>query len=121
LTAYLATPGTTARTVPLEAHHHIYATLTAEAGKLRRVIADYSAMLDDLNADPEPDRQVREQVTLARARAVEAATATEHALRRFEDGTYGTCEACGGTIAPARLQALPATAQCIRCAGSNAA
>jgi DnaK suppressor protein len=38
------------------------------------------------------------------------------ALRRVEQGTYGTCENCGGPIAPARLQALPAASQCVTCA-----
>src|SRR5579875_3346124 len=32
----------------------------------------------------------------------------EHALRRLEEGTYGTCEACGRPIASDRLEAIPA-------------
>jgi DnaK suppressor protein len=35
------------------------------------------------------------------------------ALGRLEDGTYGTCEECGVAIAPARLEAMPATRYCI--------
>ncbi len=35
------------------------------------------------------------------------------ALGRLEDGTYGTCEVCGVAIAPARLEAMPATRFCI--------
>ncbi|MFL6127197.1 TraR/DksA C4-type zinc finger protein [Actinophytocola sp.] len=31
-------------------------------------------------------------------------------------GTYGTCTRCGSPIAPERLDALPATTTCIRCA-----
>jgi RNA polymerase-binding transcription factor DksA len=36
----------------------------------------------------------------------------EHALRRLDEGTYGTCEACGRPIDEDRLQALPATRLC---------
>ena len=38
----------------------------------------------------------------------------EHALRRLEDGTYGTCEACGQPIDEARLEALPAARFCLK-------
>lgn len=37
----------------------------------------------------------------------------EHALRRIEDGTYGTCERCGKPIERARLRALPYANLCI--------
>lgn len=35
------------------------------------------------------------------------------ALRRIEDGSYGTCEACGKPIAAERLRAVPWAALCI--------
>lgn len=35
------------------------------------------------------------------------------ALRRIEDGTYGTCVACGRPIAPERLEAVPWATLCI--------
>jgi RNA polymerase-binding transcription factor DksA len=37
----------------------------------------------------------------------------EHALRRLDEGTYGTCEACGRQIDGARLEAMPATRFCL--------
>ena len=37
----------------------------------------------------------------------------EHALARMDDGTYGTCEVCGGQISDARLEMLPSTRFCI--------
>lgn len=37
----------------------------------------------------------------------------EHALSRLDDGTYGRCEACGGAIDDARLEALPAARFCL--------
>lgn len=36
-----------------------------------------------------------------------------HALDKLADGTYGVCEVCGQPIAPARLEAMPATRFCI--------
>jgi DnaK suppressor protein len=35
------------------------------------------------------------------------------ALRRIEDGSYGTCTACGREIAPERLEAHPWASLCI--------
>lgn len=37
----------------------------------------------------------------------------EHALERLNDGTYGTCEACGRPIDDERLEAMPATRLCL--------
>lgn len=37
----------------------------------------------------------------------------EHALRRLDDGTYGTCEACGKPIGEERLHAMPAARFCV--------
>jgi RNA polymerase-binding transcription factor DksA len=37
----------------------------------------------------------------------------ERALRRLDDGTYGTCEACGARITDDRLDAMPATRFCL--------
>ena len=39
----------------------------------------------------------------------------EHALRKFEDGTYGLCDNCGHPIDPARLEALPQANLCLSC------
>jgi RNA polymerase-binding transcription factor DksA len=37
----------------------------------------------------------------------------EHALKRLDDGSYGSCEACGKPIGDERLAALPATRFCL--------
>ena len=37
----------------------------------------------------------------------------EHALRRLDEGTYGTCEACGKVIPDERLEAMPAARLCL--------
>jgi len=36
----------------------------------------------------------------------------EYALRRLDEGTYGTCEACGKPIDKDRLEAIPAARLC---------
>ena len=36
-----------------------------------------------------------------------------HALERLDQGTYGTCEACGQPIGDERLEALPAARFCL--------
>jgi DnaK suppressor protein len=41
----------------------------------------------------------------------------EHALAKFDEGTYGICDTCGKDIPPERLQALPQAALCINCKG----
>jgi DnaK suppressor protein len=39
----------------------------------------------------------------------------DEAIRRLEDGVYGTCADCGEEIAEARLKALPFATLCVRC------
>ncbi len=39
----------------------------------------------------------------------------EHALEKFEQGTFGICESCGTPIDRARLQALPYVLYCMEC------
>lgn len=40
----------------------------------------------------------------------------EWALERIEDGTYGTCEECQCKIPKARLNAIPQSSLCVKCA-----
>ena len=42
------------------------------------------------------------------------------ALDRMDAGTYGICQRCRKDIAPARLEALPATSYCIKCSAGTA-
>ncbi|HEV2775898.1 MAG TPA: TraR/DksA C4-type zinc finger protein [Solirubrobacteraceae bacterium] len=41
---------------------------------------------------------------------------TERALAKLDDGTYGTCDACGRQIERPRLDARPDSVLCVRCA-----
>ena len=38
----------------------------------------------------------------------------ERALQKLDDGTYGTCEACGEAIEAERLEAVPAARFCVK-------
>ncbi len=42
-------------------------------------------------------------------------TELDAALRRIEDGNYGTCEVCGGAVGRQRLRAIPEARYCIEC------
>ena len=44
----------------------------------------------------------------------------EHALDKFEKGTYGLCDDCGKPIATERLEALPQAARCVDCKAKQA-
>lgn len=39
----------------------------------------------------------------------------DKALKKIEDGDFGTCESCGEEISTKRLEARPVTTLCIRC------
>ena len=44
---------------------------------------------------------------------------TERALAKLDEGTYGTCDACGQEIARGRLRAIPDSVLCLDCASSR--
>lgn len=39
----------------------------------------------------------------------------QEAIKRIDDGTFGICEVCGGSISEKRLMARPVTTLCIDC------
>ena len=50
----------------------------------------------------------------------EQLASVEHALQKFEDGTYGLCDSCGKPIPPERLEALPQATLCLDCKARQA-
>lgn len=52
-----------------------------------------------------------------RAVLLERIAEIEQAMQRRASGSYGVCEVCGATIDKERLQILPYTKRCVRCAG----
>lgn len=57
----------------------------------------------------------RGQIESLRAQLAGRLDAVEAAAARLEAGTYGLCEACGGPIGEARLEALPDATLCVAC------
>ena len=43
----------------------------------------------------------------------------DRALAKIGEGTYGTCDSCGGPIAPGRLAAAPESVLCVQCASAR--
>jgi RNA polymerase-binding transcription factor DksA len=92
--------------------------LEAERARLRAQISSIDSGEGALSFDENfaDSGQVAAEQGEARAlfnQLTEQLNETEHALRKFDDGTYGTCERCGGPIAEPRLEAMPATRFCI--------
>lgn len=64
----------------------------------------------------DPNIYEREMNIALRRRARRKVKSLQEALMRFEEGTYGVCERCGGEIGAQRLEALPQARLCIKCA-----
>jgi len=58
--------------------------------------------------------ELERRLTLEK-RLIDQLAGVEHALQKFEDGTYGLCDSCGQPIDPARLEALPQASLCLSC------
>jgi RNA polymerase-binding protein DksA len=43
----------------------------------------------------------------------------EAAIQRIDNGSYGRCEKCDGTIPKSRLDAIPYAADCVQCASQE--
>lgn len=86
---------------------------------------------DELDRADEIDKAESEEVeratekwdvqTLARLGEADARSLAEviAALRRLDDGNYGTCENCEEPIGDERLDALPTARMCIECADES--
>lgn len=86
------------------------------------VIVDASvAVAVDDEHDPEGATIAfeRSQVAALLDQAREGLAGLDAALRRLDEGTYGTCQRCGRAIAPGRLEARPAATLCIECAARS--
>jgi DnaK suppressor protein len=58
--------------------------------------------------------ELERRLTLEK-RLLEQLAGVEHALQKFEEGSYGLCDNCGKPIDPARLEALPQASLCLEC------
>jgi RNA polymerase-binding transcription factor DksA len=53
-------------------------------------------------------------------RLEESLKEVEHALEKYEAGTYGLCDSCGQPIEQARLEAIPQASLCMKCKAQQA-
>ena len=53
-------------------------------------------------------------------RLEESLNEVEHALQKYESGTYGLCDSCGQPIEQARLEAIPQASLCLKCKAGQA-
>ncbi len=98
------------------------AALDEERAQLRHQLADLGfgddgGLAYDQNfADSSQVTAERGEVEALANSLKETLAEVEHAIAKFEGGTYGLCENCGQPIAPARLEAKPGARLCINCA-----
>jgi len=113
----LASPSVNELRVPEGAPDGLRLMLLTELDEQHRAANAHTVMLELLSDEAaEVDTHAREATIRARSNALEAARELGLALARLDAGSYGRCEACGDPIGPARLEALPLTLHCIRCA-----
>jgi RNA polymerase-binding transcription factor DksA len=65
---------------------------------------DYASSVPD-TADLPPDAALLEQVN-------DELGAVDEALRRLDEGSYGTCDVCGSPLDPERLKQDPLMTRC---------
>jgi DnaK suppressor protein len=75
--------------------------------------SDPPVVLDEGDAAQASERQ--DVSVMTRERVAARINQLTAALERIVEGTYGTCELCGGPIEAGRLAALPEAATCKRC------
>ncbi|HEV8116104.1 MAG TPA: TraR/DksA C4-type zinc finger protein [Acidimicrobiales bacterium] len=106
--------------------------LQAELAAARRLVEDLrvelAGILVEQKANPPDDEHDVEgsSVGYERARVTALLAEAERRLHdleavgeRLADGTYGSCQVCGGPIGEERLAALPASTRCISCAAAT--
>lgn len=98
----------------------VRATLEEERGHLREQLQELGAVTYDENFADSGQVAAEQGENRALVNQLEESLAeVERALQKLDDGTYGTCEACGKPIAEPRLEAMPATKHCIDCAAGR--
>ena len=104
--------------------------LLEERERVERAIAslreDHPGRIDDEveEISAAPDNHLAETATVTLDHEIDYTleenstrllVSVDGALKRLEDGTYGTCVTCGRDIAEARLEAYPWASHCIDC------
>lgn len=81
--------------------------------------------LEEKSADEQREERATEAFELEKRMALErrltdTLVEVEHALKKYEAGTYGICDLCSRPIEPARLEALPQATLCLECKARQA-
>jgi RNA polymerase-binding transcription factor DksA len=82
-------------------------------GSLEEETGDLSIGTDDHIADSATDTFMRELDGGLEENAEHLLDEVDAALARLDDGTYGTCAACGQRIPDERLEAVPWASLCL--------
>ena len=97
--------------------------LTARLAELNamidRIEDEQRQPLDDDFAEQVVVREDDETLDAVERSALAEAALTRRALVRLNAGVYGLCLSCGQPVAAHRLEAMPATPYCIRCASER--
>jgi len=101
---------------------HLENERTRLLGELEQLKANASTPDERREGSPfgKREEEATETLELEKRLAMEKQTreqlaGVEHALQKFEEGTYGSCDNCGQPIDPARLEALPQASLCLNC------
>lgn len=92
--------------------------LTAKVAELERFTRQRDGIVVERSADQLEEIQAASQRAIAVCNLDREFTQLRDAraaLRRIEDGSFGTCQECEGDIHPKRLAAVPWATFCIRC------
>ncbi len=95
---------------------HALATLRHEhPGSLDEEVEEIAATSDNHLAETATATLGREIDYTLGENSEQVLAEIDTALKRIEDGTYGTCVTCGGEIPLQRLEAYPQASFCIEC------
>jgi DnaK suppressor protein len=107
-------------------HEHLMTQLTAIGRAPRDDVAGTPAAKDGGELEFDGGFADTGQVTAERGEVDALATTlleglhdVDDALAKFDAGTYGTCESCGGPIGENRLEAMPSARFCMTCASAR--
>ena len=82
-------------------------TSLTDLGSDKHHLADLEELASDVNVDEVVFEHFRS--------SSDTIYQIERALERLQEGSYETCEVCGGTINAERLEALPWATECVSC------
>ena len=97
---------------------------TRVANALENLHEQNSGSLEDETEEETYDNHLADSATATLNREIDytleensehVLSAIDEALKKIDDGTFGTCARCGRPIAAARLEAIPYASRCIDC------